>query len=64
MTKVIDFDKRKERHVHERKDERADALRKRFEAVREDTARQDPHQRTKATKRLLDLFKNPPDKNR
>jgi hypothetical protein len=64
MAKVIDFNKRKERHVHDRKDERAAALRQRFEAVREDAAKQDPHQRSKATKRLLDLFKTPPDKKR
>jgi hypothetical protein len=64
MAKVIDFDKRKERHVHDRKDERADALRQRFQAVREDAAKQDPLQRGKATKRLLELFKNPPDKKR
>jgi hypothetical protein len=62
MAKVIDFDKSKERHVHDRKDERADALRRRFQAAREEAARQDPLQRAKAARRLLDLFKNPPDK--
>jgi len=64
MSKVIDFNKRKDRHVLNRKDARAEALRQRFEAVREDVAQQDPQQKVKATKRLLDLFKNPPDKKR
>ncbi len=64
MSKVIDFNKRKEPHVHQRKEERADALRKRFEVARQEAAKNDPQAKAKATKRLLDLFKNPPPRKR
>lgn len=60
MSNVVDFGKRRENRRHEDKQARAEALRDRLAAAREKAAASDPQQRAKATRRLLDMFKNPP----
>ncbi|MDR2213454.1 MAG: hypothetical protein LBE21_07510 [Pseudomonadales bacterium] len=64
MSKVIDFDQRKDAHIQTRKDERTQALRQRFEAARDGAATQSPQHQSKAARRLLDLFKSPPKSKR
>ncbi|HWK53550.1 MAG TPA: hypothetical protein VNR18_04200 [Hyphomicrobiales bacterium] len=64
MADVVDFCKRRESRRHAHKEARADALRDRLAASREEAAAKDPQQRAKAPRRLLDMFKNPPPRKR
>ena len=60
MASIIDFEKRRRPLTEQRKDARTEELKQAFRAARQETAAADPLAQTRATRKLLDLYRKKP----
>lgn len=60
MASIIDFEKRRRPLVEERKQARTDELKDALRAARQQSAQADPLRQSKASRKLLDLYRKKP----
>lgn len=60
MANIVDFEERRQPLTEQRKDSRTEALKDALRGARQDSAQADPLKQSKATRKLLDIYRRKP----